>query len=58
MIGISSDNLLILKGKIKCEFKDENIEEANKSINKYNSLNYIYNKIESFQQILLKILVF
>ena len=36
-----------MKGKIKCEFKDENIEKANKNINKYNSLNDIYNKIES-----------
>ena len=46
-LSISLDNLLTMKGKIKCEFKDENIEKANKNINKYNSLYDIYNKIES-----------
>ena len=46
-LSISLDNLLTMKGKIKCEFKDENLIEANNNINKYNYLNDVYNKIES-----------
>ena len=46
-LSISMDNLLSMKGKIKCELKDDSITEANKNINKYNSLVDIYNKIDS-----------
>ena len=46
-LSISFDNLLTMKGKIKCELKEDSLTEANKSINKYNSFIDIYNKINS-----------
>ena len=46
-VSISLDNLLTMKGKIKCELKENSLTEANKNINKYNSLVDIYNKIDS-----------
>ena len=46
-LSISFDNLLTMKGKIKCELKEDSLTEANKGINKYNSFIDIYNKINS-----------
>jgi len=46
-LSVSLDNLLTMKGKIKCEIKEDSITEANKNINKYNTLCDIYSKIDS-----------
>jgi hypothetical protein len=46
-LNIKLDNLLTMKGKIKCEIKEESIIEMNKNMNKYNSLCDIYNKLDS-----------
>ena len=46
-LSISLDNLITMKGKIKCELKEDSITETNKNINKYNSFIDIYNKITS-----------
>ena len=40
-------NLLTMKGKIKCTITENNVEEANKMINKYSVLSDIYNKLDS-----------
>ena len=40
-------NLLTIKGKIKCNITENDVEEANKMINKYSVLSDIYNKLDS-----------
>jgi hypothetical protein len=46
-LSISLDNLLTMKGKIKCEFKEDYLAEASNNANRYNSLIDIYNKLDS-----------
>ena len=46
-VSISLDNLLTMKGKIKCELKTDELLEANKNINKYNSFCDLYNRLDS-----------
>ena len=40
--------MITLKGKIKCELKDNSIEETFKNTKKYNALSDIYNKIHLY----------
>jgi hypothetical protein len=47
-LSISLDNFITMKGKIKCELKENSLEEANKSIIKYNSFIDIYKKMDSY----------
>ena len=46
-LSISLDNLITMKGKIKCELKENSLKEAAENINKYNSFIDIYKKIDS-----------
>ena len=47
-LSIGLDNMITLKGKIKCELKDNSIEETFKNTKKYNALSDIYNKIHLY----------
>ena len=46
--SISLDNLVTIKGKIKCELKEDSIRNANDNNKKYNALSEIYSKIHSY----------
>ena len=51
---IKLDNLITMKGKIKCELKPDSINEADKMQNTFNSLSDLYNKIGSCASIISK----
>jgi len=46
-LSIKLSNLITLKGKIKCELKEDSISEANKMSLKFLNLTEIYSKIDS-----------
>ena len=46
-LSIKLSNLITLKGKIKCELKEDSISEANKMALKFYSLSDVYSKIDS-----------
>ena len=46
-LSIKLDNLITMKGKVKCELKEDSISEANKMGAQFNSLAEIYNKIDA-----------
>ena len=46
-LSIKLSNLITLKGKIKCELKEDSISEANKMAVKFYSLSDVYSKIDS-----------
>ena len=47
-LSISLDNLITLKGRFKCELKDDSIQLANGCNKKYTTLSEIYSKIHSY----------
>ena len=47
-LSISLDNMITIKGKLSCEYKDDTIKKANENNKKYNALSDIYNKIYSY----------
>lgn len=46
-LSIKLSNLITLKGKVKCELKEDSISEANKMALKFYCLSDVYNKIDS-----------
>ena len=47
-LSISLDNMITMKGKIKCELKENSIAETFKNTKKYFALSDIYNKIQLY----------
>ena len=47
-LSISLDNMITMKGKIKCELKENSLQESLNNTKKYNALSDMYNKINNF----------